>query len=243
MRIRVLHWNIWWKERIENIVDFLKTVDADILCLQELTVGCAEHHGKDVAEVIAALGYAAHFVPAHKFPDGHAQGNGIFSKFPIVEKSEFWVQKASSEQKGYAHEGRVCTLARIDVHGKVMEFGTTHLSYTDRFAITEQKKIEADRLVSMLKMKRKDFVFTGDLNAAPEQYTISEISKILKNCGPAMDIPTWTTKPFDYNGFSENALRWRLDYVFATADIKVISAKVLSTDVSDHLPILVEFDI
>ena len=51
---------------------------------------------------------------------------------------------------------------------------------------------------------------------------------------------TWTTKPFDYGGFAETELRWRLDYAFATPDLEITSAKIVETEYSDHLPILVE---
>jgi endonuclease/exonuclease/phosphatase (EEP) superfamily protein YafD len=54
---------------------------------------------------------------------------------------------------------------------------------------------------------------------------------------------TWTTKPFDYGDFSEHGLNWLLDYVFAAADIKIVSSEIISTEYSDHLPILVTFEI
>ena len=47
---------------------------------------------------------------------------------------------------------------------------------------------------------------------------------------------------FDYKDFKETKLRWRLDYVFASKDIRVIRSKIIKTKFSDHLPILVEFE-
>jgi endonuclease/exonuclease/phosphatase family metal-dependent hydrolase len=44
-------------------------------------------------------------------------------------------------------------------------------------------------------------------------------------------------------GFEENELNRRLDYVFASKNFKVISSEIISTDFSDHLPILVELEI
>ena len=63
------------------------------------------------------------------------------------------------------------------------------------------------------------------------------------NLGPDYHEKTWTTKPFSYNGFSENSLNWRLDFVFGTKDIKVISSEIIKTDLSDHLPILIKIEI
>lgn len=115
------------------------------------------------------------------------------------------------------------------------------MSYTHRFEPTPEKRIETDKLVEILKSKNERFLFTGDLNALPGSYTVSEVEKHLKNAGPDFDAKTWTTKPFSYNGFEASTLDWRLDYVFATPDVQIKAAKVLETPYSDHLPILVEF--
>lgn len=85
----------------------------------------------------------------------------------------------------------------------------------------------------------------GDLNSTPDSYTITEILKIntLKNPGPDFKRNTWTTKPFDYGGFRENKLNWRLDYAFLSRDLNLTNAEIVETDVSDHLPVLIEIEI
>ncbi len=40
MQIKLLHWNILYKEKVESIVKLLKEINADINCLQELSIGC-----------------------------------------------------------------------------------------------------------------------------------------------------------------------------------------------------------
>ena len=54
---------------------------------------------------------------------------------------------------------------------------------------------------------------------------------------------TWTTKPFSYNGFKETELKWKLDYIFTSRDIKVKERKLVDTKYSDHLPILIAFEL
>ena len=85
--------------------------------------------------------------------------------------------------------------------------------------------------------KKRNFVFTGDLNAPPGTPTIDKVSEHLANVGPDFTEKTWTTKPFSYDGFEEMKLNWRLDYIFATKDIETISTEVLKTAYSDHLPV------
>jgi len=68
---------------------------------------------------------------------------------------------------------------------------------------------------------------------------IERILKVMKNAGPALDQPTWTTKPFHLAHRHYSGLRWRLDYIFQMG-LEMRSAEIINTDVSDHLPIVAE---
>lgn len=39
--------------------------------------------------------------------------------------------------------------------------------------------------------------------------------------------------------FEETELKWKLDYIFTSKDIKIKETKVVDTKYSDHLPILI----
>ena len=100
-----------------------------------------------------------------------------------------------------------------------------------------------ERLLDFFEGHRGNFVFPGDLNLGLDSSSLKYIDKYVKNCGPAYDKPTWTTKPFSYNDFEEDEVRWHLEYVFATQDIVVLSSEIIQTNYSDHLPILVEIEV
>jgi endonuclease/exonuclease/phosphatase family metal-dependent hydrolase len=117
------------------------------------------------------------------------------------------------------------------------------MSYTNAFVSTPRKEQETAKLVDILKTKTENFIITGDFNAAPDSPTLKSISDVLQNVGPELDQNTWTTKPFSYDGFEETELKWRLDYVFATPDVKTVSTKILNTEYSDHLPVLAEIEL
>ena len=113
------------------------------------------------------------------------------------------------------------------------------MSYTHRFEITERKHHETDLLLAAIEENKRKFVLTGDFNAPPRSYTVDSIAQKLTSFGPPMIEPTWTTKPFSYNGFEETELSWRLDHIFGTSDLDIIESRVIDTKYSDHLPILV----
>lgn len=246
--MKLLQWNIWYKEDIKNILSVIKEINPDIVCLQELTINHPHHNqGIDMPRYVAdGLGFVFFFKEAQKsISDGQERkyGNGIFSRYPIVQSDFHYIQEPqdpNAKDTDYSKEGRVYIETLISIGDRKVTIGTTHMSYTDRFVPTPEKEAETKKLVKVLREKRNNFVFTGDLNSLPDSYTVSEISGLLKNAGPLFEENTWTTKPFSYNGFEANMLDWRLDYCFATSDVEIKNAKILQTDYSDHLPILLE---
>ena len=240
-KISLFQWNINDKTPIESIVIFLKQQQTDIICLQELTIDSRHQKIKDTPKYIAdALDYDYYYgeAPIRSEKGVHTTfANGIFSRFPITFKQQAWTVKRE------IGDSRVYVEVDIDINDEVFTVGTTHMSYTHEFKNTSEKKLETDALIRQLSTHNKRFIFCADLNAAAGSYTIDQIKKHLKNAGPAAAYKTWTTKPFSYNGFEESELNWRLDYVFVTKDIDVLSAEVITTDLSDHLPLKVEFKV
>jgi endonuclease/exonuclease/phosphatase family metal-dependent hydrolase len=229
-----------------NILATLKDTDADVICLQELTVNHPRHN-MDVPKFIAeGLGYE-HFFKESQADNSNgiysSFGNGIFSRLPMSEQKFIYVQdprKADDGLADYSKEGRVYVEAVVSEGAQKLTIGTIHMSYTDRFTETSEKKVETNRLLEIIKEKKDKYVITGDFNVTPESYTVQEIQKYLKNAGPNLAEKTWTTKPFSYKGFEATTLDWRLDYCFVTPDVQVTSAQVVQTSHSDHLPILIE---
>lgn len=245
--MKLLQWNIWYQEDINNILKTLQEINPDIICLQELTIGHPDHNkGIDTPRHLAEKLEFNHFFKAAINDISNTFGNGIFSRFPIISSHYVFIQiqepiEFHGETQDYSKQGRVYVECLIDAGKEKLSVGTTHMSYTDRFAPTLAKEAETTKLIGLLSKKKDSFIFTGDLNSLPGSYTINEVQKCLKHAGPDFDQNTWTTKPFSYNGFNADGLKWRLDYCFTTPDITVRSAKIIQTPYSDHLPILIEF--
>lgn len=237
--ISLLQWNIWCKQPIEAVIAAIKTWQPDIICIQE----CIEFQNKNTADQVAdSLGFYHVYSAAQHWQNSDTkseQGNAIFSRFPIVASKSVFVQSEREKPADGSDEGRTYLEAEIQIEDTTLTVATTHLSYSPQFEYTPKRAAEADKLAALLKDKKESFIFTGDLNSPPSSPIFETICKILKHVGPDMEQPTWPTKPFDYHGWQEDELRWRIDYAFATPDIAIESAEIISTDVSDHLPILV----
>jgi len=242
MKLSILQWNVWYKEDICNIAAFLKEHPADVICLQELTIQDASEISHTPSFIARELGYG-HFYKEIDLGEGKIPlANGIFSKYPILSTNWCWINEASGTGH-YDDEYRAYIEVTLDVNGEQITVATTHMSYTNAFVSTPRKQAETDELIAMLKTKSERSIFTGDLNATPDSLTIQKVSSVLKHVGPDLSQKTWTTKPFAYDGFEENNLNWRLDYIFATPDVKTVSAEILKTDFSDHLPIWAEVEL
>jgi endonuclease/exonuclease/phosphatase family metal-dependent hydrolase len=245
--VKIMQWSIWFHENYQNIIQFIKKVNPDIVCAQELTINYNGNPDVNVAEEIAkACDYKYFFHPTTIYDtEGKpgSIGNGIFSRFPIVASKHVYVQKADPNIRSYETEDRTYVEAVLDVSGKKLKIGTVHLSYSAAFTMTEKRLEEADCLYEAVQGNHERFILTGDMNAKPGSPIIKKLEEMFMHADPNTDRPTWTTKPFSYQGFEADKLDWRLDYIFATEDINVVSNKILETPYSDHLPILSEISI
>ncbi len=245
MKLSVLQWNVWFKETADNVVALVKEIDADIVCLQELTQDSTINPNRDIPADLEALGYASEYLPAHQRTGEKRikMGNGIFTKYPIVNSRQIYVQHAEPNSESFSKENRVYVEATVKTGQQNLIVGTVHMSYTPRFEFDEAKVKETDQLFSAIQHNTERFIFMGDLNATPTSYTIEKLSKLLRPADPDYAQPTWTTKPFSHDGFEVDTLDWRLDYVFATPDVKVTDSRIIKTNYSDHLPILTTIEI
>ena len=244
MKVSVLQWNILYEEKIHNIEKFLLKNKTDIICLQELTLDSPIQDYLDTPKLIAdVLGYHYyHHEISLKTPKVGKLALGIFTKFPILKSRHVVLQKPSGVG-GYGDELRLYIESKLKIGSKTITVGTTHLSFTKFFINNAKRQRESNKLLTAIKPNSQRFILTGDLNSSPNSYTIRNLKKYLKHAGPDYHQKTFTTKPFTVENFSEDGLNWRLDYIFTTKDIKVLSSQILNTQYSDHLPILAILDI
>lgn len=249
MKIKVLQWNVWFRERAENLLQIMKKYNPDIICCQEITLGSWFNDKRDVAKFIAQeLWYNYFYSKAHKYEypftpiwETNFWWNAIFTRFQIKDSFDFALINPD-DSPDHPYERRTCAVAKIQVWKTFLTITTAHKSYSSRFSEDQDKIDETEKLVNFFK-KNENIIFTWDLNLTPGTKSIKMIESELQNCWPDYKQPTWTTKPFSFMGFEENELNRRLDYVFASKNFKVISSEIISTVFSDHLPIFVELEI
>lgn len=245
--IRLMQWNCMYSEDPGKVAEYIKRVDPDVICLQELTNGYNEEWG-DTGELIAdALGYDRYCkYGLMLLPEGGQtiMGVGILSRYPLDNKRGLQIEVRRTEEGLVRSNDRYYIQATVTLPGgRTLTVGTVHLPFHPTFDTSPHVLSMAERIVDFTP-KTGNYVLAGDLNKPPG----SEAARLfrqngLKSAGPAFRYPTWTTKPFKVGSWSYDELRWRLDYILYRGDLKRHRPQVLATDLSDHLPLMVEFEV
>lgn len=129
MKVKLLQWNIWYKENIDNILKVINEVKPDIVTLQEISFDNKDDSNLQKLKNNFKYG---EFAQAQQFLYGRIQGNGIFSNYELISNKKIFVQNPS-DSEDYSKEGRIYIEANIKVNEKELSVGTTHLSYTHEF--------------------------------------------------------------------------------------------------------------
>jgi endonuclease/exonuclease/phosphatase family metal-dependent hydrolase len=180
MSISILQWNIWYTESVRNITSFLLRNKADIICLQELMYDFSDQEVANMTNHLAkSLGYNYYDKAIKTEGETWRQANGIFTHFPIIKQRAVWINEPIGNRKGYDNEHRAYVETVLDVQGTLLTVATTHMSYTDRFESTKRKKQKVNRLVKLIKAKRKNYLLTGGFNSHIQLGAFLKTYKIL----------------------------------------------------------------
>jgi endonuclease/exonuclease/phosphatase family metal-dependent hydrolase len=242
MKLSVLQWNVLYTEKGDNVLKLIKEINADIVCLQELTQSSVVNPNRDLAAEIATLGYYFHYASTGNSPE-LIIGNGIFSKFPIESSKTINLTHEDPSNKDFPQYERAYLESVLNLGETQLTVGVAHLSYSPRFYFFPAKEAEANKFIDLVKPNKSRYIVMGDFNSTPDSMLISELDKIFISAGPSYGEASWTTKPFKLHGFSANTLDWRLDYIYTSKDIDTIASRLVKTSYSDHLPIYAEIDV
>jgi endonuclease/exonuclease/phosphatase family metal-dependent hydrolase len=169
-RVRVVTWNLWgrygpWAERQPAILENLRMIDADIVCLQE-----AWHDGADSQPdtLAAALGLTAIYAPAFEM-NGAWSGNVVLTRWPVTRHEIVELPMsgggATDTDPG---ERRLALFVEVDGPRGPLQVFCTHLSWRADWSGVRQAQVA--RLCELIRSTRpRQFppIVCGDLNAVP----------------------------------------------------------------------------
>jgi endonuclease/exonuclease/phosphatase family metal-dependent hydrolase len=148
-------------------------------------------------------------------------GTAVLSKYPIKDfENTLLPRYPTGEQRGLA-------VATIKVRGVDLRFANTHLTSNNNAERLEQSK----KMVELLAGSTTATMLVGDLNARPTAPEVTTLTQVWRDTWPEVGVgPGYTIE-------ADNPTA-RIDYLLHSAAIRPTAAQVISTNGSDHLPVV-----
>ena len=230
MKIKVMTFNTQHcLNYVKQEIDFdimSKTIldcDADIVALNEMRgLGTDPNYTAQV-ETLARLTRIKHFYFAKAIDTaGGPYGNGILSKIPILDARIITIPDPLTKSYSQHYETRCVLKASLEGGITVL---VTHMGLNP-----DEKQNAISIVTSQITDQR--CILMGDFNMTPNDPLLFPISDRMKDTAICFDNEKLSFP-------SDHPVR-KIDYIFVSNDIEVISADIPSIVASDHRPQIAE---
>ena len=241
--IRVMTWNIHHGEGTDGIIDIDRIakliVDEkiDVVALQEIDRGVPRSKKIDIITALADKTDRTYAFGKTIDYQGGDYGNGFLTRFPILEERNILYKET------YGREQRAVLLLVLDYKGQEFVVANTHLDSRsdDSARITAVRELKP----LLARFASRPMLLFGDMNDQPDSKVVGEISEMMNDSWTEVGKGNGLTYP-------SASPRKRIDYIFnlkkQTTDsistlvrLLPVSARVVQSTASDHLPTIVEF--
>ena len=205
------------------MAEAIKKFSPDVVALQEMRGQGKNSEYLEQVEILAELTDMPYFRfgKAIDFEMG-PYGNGILSKLPILSSEVITVPDPFPKTGKKYYETRSVTKA-------ILQGGITVIAA--HFGLNDDEQISAVKTV-VDNLEPEKCILMGDFNATPDTPHLSPIKERMKDAA---------------SHFTEELLSWpsdipreKIDYIFVTPDIEIVSADIPAHIASDHRPHIAE---
>lgn len=263
--MKLLCWNIGIKiDNTEEVIDFIKQDKFDILALQETLKARDEKAFKmyrsknDIednfikdfpfnafAPVWGTVEITKNGIPDRNFGGFVEQGSLLLSKYEILEHyNQFYHLE-------YKEPGFDATFFKKDDHARsiqnvILKINDKKVQIINVHGIWNDGKLGDERTLNQCqfiidKALANDYptIIIGDFNLLPNSESIELMNKNFRNLIVENNIKF--TRPHFDDGLDKGNIV--CDYIFVNDTVKINDFKVLNNNISDHIPLVLDFDI
>lgn len=217
--VRVLQYNAQNCDdgkKIQEVAEEIRSVNPQIVCLQELDWDTKRSGRQEVLKQLAELLSMNYlFVPAISFQGG-LYGIGILSVYPLENNERFILPVQNGE------EGRILAKAQVRINETTVDILNTHLSFESAESRQKQFSLLQEHLKNV-----NHFILCGDFNV--EGY--SEFDTLENVCAVNTAETNYLTYLPDED---ETDMFLGLDNIIVSGNMKIQSSQMINTTVSDH---------
>ena len=250
----ILFWNIWFYNQVEGearadrlLGELKRLIDEqhpDVVALSE-AVRPSDTRLAPVVAYLKKLGYAYnHCANMAHLDDYWMSGTALCSRFALSHKQRIVISKNGyAIKRGYADLDKEVITAQVALpKGPELKIVVAHP--TAPIDSLKQHRIGIESLGQLVHSETyaKNTILIGDMN----QWRLipgalrGKVADVMHARTGTLLHPTWR-----YNAHRFTPLRANLDYVYwnKQSDFALKDFKVLSSDVSDHRPLLATFEL
>ncbi len=194
----------------------------DIVSLNEMRdQGVAEGYDAQVDILAKMTGMQGYFAEAIRFEEKNPYGNGLLSRFPILKTEIFPIPAPTVRPYEGYYEDRCLLKATVDIKGEELTVLVIHVGLNPD---------EAERAIQTIleNIPEKRCVLMGDFNLTPDSPILAPIFEKMQDAAKCIEGEAHTY-PSDNPSI-------KIDYIFATKDIKIESTEIPAIIASDHRP-------
>ncbi len=213
------------KKYLDNIADFLKSKRPDIVCLVEADSGSIRSHDLNQAEYIKnKLGFKslANYCKygkkslLSKLPYFRHLGNAVLSRYPFIKIIEHDLKKG---------------VKKVVIEVTVNDCLTLYLVHLPLIRYARKRQLR--QIAHIVEYSHHPKLVLGDFNTAkgdPELDAFLDSTNMKLSSHNLKTFPSWKPKKC-------------LDHVLYSDNIKIKKVSVPKINFSDHLPIIIDFDV
>lgn len=211
---------------LEQKIDFdimakaILTCDADIIGLNEMrNTGTHPEYQNQVGILSELTGIKEHyFAEAIKFSGVNPYGNGMLSKLPIISAETIIIPDPSPKKYDGYYETRCVLKAKLEGDITVL---ITHIGLNP-----DEQENAVKTIVENIANER--CILMGDFNMQPDNPILNPIRERMVDTAGYFDEPKLSfpsDKPYE-----------KIDYIFVSPDVEIITADIPAIVAADHRP-------
>lgn len=221
---------------LDRVAGVIRLSGADVVALQEVDKYWDSR--SDFVDQATALGkklnMRVRFAPIYSLdplePDKPRReyGLAILSRYPITYFKNHELSRISSvEPEKGVQKLPGFPEAVINLRGRKIHLFNTHLSWLD----ADLRLLEAEEMLEIMGSARYPVVLAGDMNALPDAPEIDRLKEVMTDTFEEAGEGDGYTFPVP------DPVR-RIDYIFASPEIRVLDSRVIEEEGSDHYGVL-----
>jgi endonuclease/exonuclease/phosphatase family metal-dependent hydrolase len=201
----------------------IKKFEPDIVGLNEMfNEGPDEEYTNQAQELSKLTGLKYHYFAEAINEDGNPYGNAVLSRFPIISAETIHIPDPNPRTGNRYYETRGMLKVKLENGYTVLvsHFGLN----TDEQANGVKTAIE--------NMEKEKTILMGDFNCIPKDSVLNPLRELLKDTADLFEK--------ELLSYPSNNPAMKIDYIFVSPDVDVISADIPEIIASDHRPHIAE---